>query len=535
MNIVAIIPARAGSKGVPNKNIRLLNGKPLICYSFENALNSKYINDVIVTTDSPVVEVLAKQKNIYVKKRSKELCKDDVTLDSVIFDAYCAFETKNYDLVITMQPTSPTLKAETLDKAIEYFLNNGLDTLISVINKPHLSWVEQDDKIIPNYVERLNRQYLPANYVETGAFVITKSMFVNEFSRFGKKIGVYPLPEEESIDIDDFNDFILASRLLKNDKVGFFVNGNNQTGLGHVYRVLELADEFYCKPDIIFNKNVTDKQVFGSTTHNLIPVDGKEELLSKCKKEQYSLFINDILSTSSDYMGDLRDAIPQAKIINFEDDGEGHKKADAVFNALLSESDTPNTFVGEKYYIASKLFYFYNPIKINEHVKNIFISFGGADPQNYSDRLLKLASQKEYSSVHFICVLGRAKTNVNELLKYNSCPNIDVYFDVTNMPELMSSCDIAITSRGRTSYELAFLGIPTLVMAQNEREEKHNFASNENGFIYIGKKPDDVLLKTSFDKLLNSSIVDRKEMQNKLLSHDLKNGRERIMKIIKSL
>ena len=64
--------------------------------------------------------------------------------------------------------------------------------------------------------------------------------------------------------------------------------------------------------------------------------------------------------------------------------------------------------------------------------------------------------------------------------------NIEVYFDVSNMPELMTSCDIGVTSRGRTGYELALLGIPAIAMAQNAREEKHGFVCNENGFTYIG-------------------------------------------------
>ena len=172
MRILAVIPARAGSKGIPNKNIRLINNKPLIYYSIDNARNSKYITDVVVTTDSPEIEVIAKQMGVKSKTRCPELCADDVTLDSVIYDVV-----KDYDCdyVITMQPTSPTLTVQTLDDAIKYTLEHQLDTLISVVNQPHLSWREVSGKKVPNYKERLNRQYLPAQYNETGAFVISRS------------------------------------------------------------------------------------------------------------------------------------------------------------------------------------------------------------------------------------------------------------------------------------------------------------------------------------------------------------------------
>lgn len=69
--------------------------------------------------------------------------------------------------------------------------------------------------------------------------------------------------------------------------------------------------------------------------------------------------------------------------------------------------------------------------------------------------------------------LGRAKQNVKALLEYDKIDNIDVYYDVNNMPELMSECDVALTSRGRTAYELAILGIPPIVLSQNVREEGH--------------------------------------------------------------
>ena len=91
----------------------------------------------------------------------------------------------------------------------------------------------------------------------------------------------------------------------------------------------------------------------------------------------------------------LQSVIPNAKIINFEDDGEGSSKADIVFNALYSENELKNVYTGEKYYIASKTFMLYDSIKINENVKNVFISFGGADPQNYSDRMLNIISKDE--------------------------------------------------------------------------------------------------------------------------------------------
>lgn len=407
MRVLAVIPARAGSKGIPNKNIRIVGGHPLVYYSIKNALDSKYITDIIVTTDSDEVRIIAKQMGVGIRWRDSALCGDDITLDSVIYDAIP--DNLQLDYIITLQPTSPTLSVKTLDQAINYAIDNDLDTVISAINKPHLTWREESGKKIPNYTERLNRQYLPPCYYETGAFVISKSSIVNKTTRIGYKVDVYEVPEEESQDVDNFYDLNNVEMALDSKKVAIYVNGNTNRGVGHIYRALEIADEFYVKPDIYYDINQTQPEIFGRTTHHIIGVNGIAELFERCREKQYNIFINDILSTSLDYMIALRNTLPNAKIINFEDDGEGIYKADLVINALFHESLLPNVYAGEQYYISNKLFMLYKPIKIKEKVQRVLITFGGADPQNYSERLLAFVSKEEYKKYQFVVVLGRAK------------------------------------------------------------------------------------------------------------------------------
>lgn len=533
MKILAIIPARAGSKGIPNKNIRILNGRPLIYYAIKNALDSKLITDVIVSTDSDQVRIIAQRMGATCKWRDASLCGDAVTLDAVIYDAIPQNEL--WDYVVTMQPTSPTLNVETLDRAIQYSIEHDLDTCISAINAPHLSWKEEGGKKVPNYKERLNRQYLPANYLETGAFVVSKASVITPNTRIGKNVDVFEVSENEALDIDTFADLKAAAELMNSQKVAIYVNGNNTRGIGHIYRALEIADEFYVKPDIYYDLNQTDPKVFGKTTHELKPVNGIGELFRICEKEQYDIFINDILGTTIDYMIALRTCLPKAKIINFEDAGEGVQKADLVFNALFRETEFPQIYAGENYYICGKTFLFYEPIAIKEKVEKVFICFGGADPQNYTDRLLAIISKPEYEKYQFVIALGRAKHNVEALLEYNKFDNIEVLFDVPNMPELMSACDIGITSRGRTGYELATLGIPSIAMAQNQREGTHGFISNENGFDYIGLNPDDEIIEGHLKMYLGMSQRTRQHYQDVLLSHDLRGGRRRVMALINNL
>ena len=390
--------------------------------------------------------------------------------------------------------------------------------------------------LVPAYEKRLNRQDLPPYYVETGAFVIARRAVVTPQTRIGSHVEIFAVPDEESIDIDTFADFSAASHALERRKIAFYVNGNNHRGLGHVYRCLELADEFDSKPDIYYDLNQTDRAVFGVTAHNLIPVNGIGELLGTLQRERYSLFVNDILDTSLDYMIAVRTALPKAKIVNFEDGGEGSSRADLVFNALFSSEDGPNVRAGERYYIASKLFMFYHPRPIRSVVKDVFISFGGADPQNYSDRLLRILAAEKYRSINFHVVLGRAKTNVGDLLRVgDALPNVTMHHDIVDMPAVMNRCDIGITSRGRTGYELALLGIPTIAMAQNRREERHGFVCAENGFSYLGLNPSDALIESSLDAYVRLTAEERSRLRERLLSHDLRQGRVRVMELMNAL
>lgn len=535
MKIVAVIPARAGSKAIPNKNIRSVNGHPMICYAINNAIQSKYITDVIISTDSYEVKIIAGQMGVKCHWRRPELCEDSVALDAVIYDAVISDENE-YDYVVTMQPTSPTLQTSTLDAAIKHVIDNNLDTVISAINAPHLSWREENGKKIPNYEKRLNRQYLPANYIETGAFVVSRRKVVTENTRIGRDLDIYEVSENEAIDVDTFIDLHSVGEILNQKKVAIYVNGNNLRGTGHIYRALELADEFLSKPDIYYDSNQTDKALFGKTTHNLIPVNGIVELFRIIKDKKYTIVINDILATSLDYMIGLRSVMPHSgKIINFEDEGEGAGQADLVINALYSEQSGGNIYGGEKYYIAPKMFMMYKPVKLKNIVKKIFISFGGADPQNYTDRLLTIITKEKYKDKQFVIAIGRAKQNVEALLEYNKYENIDVLYDVRNMPELMSECDVSMTSRGRTAYELAMLGIPPIVLSQNVREEGHGFVCDENGFMYMGTNPSDHMIESALDMYITMPIEDRKRLQEKLLTNDLKNGRKRVTSLIQNL
>jgi len=154
MNILAIIPARGGSKGIIRKNLRLLNQKPLISYQIANAVNSQFITDVVVTSDSNEILDYSSNFPVHLRKRPADLADDKTTLDPVVNDATLYMEQEKdteYDVVVTLQPTSPLLSLKTLDGAIENFIQEDIETMLPVVDATHLQWKEENNYVLPDY------------------------------------------------------------------------------------------------------------------------------------------------------------------------------------------------------------------------------------------------------------------------------------------------------------------------------------------------------------------------------------------------
>jgi len=528
MNILVIIPARGGSKRIPRKNVRLMNGKPLIVYSVENALSLRehYDTDVAVSTDDEELSGIAKDHGAEIVKRGEELSGDKVTLDPVIYDAVLKMEErkgKRYDIVITMQATSPTLKKETLIKAVTSFTENSFDTIISVTNKPHLSWTEKDGRIVKNYEERLNSQFLPANYLETGAFLITGRECVTAGTRIGENVSVFETSPEEAVDIDTYTDWIEAEAILKRKKVLFRTVGQRKLGMGHIYRCISIAYKLIGH-EVLFVTDPESDMGIEKLQNSFFPYevvkDQKEyeKVLSDWKPD---IVINDILDTDEEIVRLERRYA--GRIVNFEDVGPGARLADAVINALYeNHPDKPGNVYEE------------NPKEFSEECRNIMVMFGGADPSDLTGRLYRISKELHGKlpdvSFHFITGFAYSK---KDSIKSLPDMNIFVHNDVKRVSLFMKEADLAITSQGRTIFELASMGVPAIVLAQNEREAEHVFAGIQNGFINlgVGNKADDKTVIQTVRWLAETPNV-RKEMRSAELTHEFRMGQKRVIDII---
>ena len=225
--VLTIIPARGGSKGIPNKNIRNLCGKPLIVWTIGEAKKSKYIDNIIVSTDSQEIAEVSQQYGADVPfTRPTELADDKTPTNEVIIHAIKWLETnKNikYDIIILLQPTSPLRKVSHIDAAIQRFLANpyakSLIAIKEVEENPYWMKLIDDDGYLKNYISQRNnitrRQNLPNTYILNGAIYIMRAFDFLNYKSFDVDNTIpFIMDAKSSIDIDTEIDFKLAEVLL---------------------------------------------------------------------------------------------------------------------------------------------------------------------------------------------------------------------------------------------------------------------------------------------------------------------------------
>ncbi len=225
--ILCVIPARGGSKGLPGKNIKKLVGKPLIAYTIEHARKSKYIDRIIVSTDSMEIADISKQYGAEVPFiRPKELASDDSSIFDVLLHTMDWMENRErylFNILVLLHATAPLRIPEDIDNCIEMLVKEQADNVFSVAEahrNPYFNMVEiyGNGKIgLVKEGSFVTRQSAPKVFdINASVYVWWKDVFKKKKSIFSENTQIYIMPKERSIDIDDAIDFKIAEMLLKN-------------------------------------------------------------------------------------------------------------------------------------------------------------------------------------------------------------------------------------------------------------------------------------------------------------------------------
>jgi len=316
------------------------------------------------------------------------------------------------------------------------------------------------------------------------------------------------------------------------------VDGSKGIGLGHVYNMLTVLD--HLKDDKILIVMKSNKRLgsnkFKKCRYRVKYFSSKKELIRIIRRFKPQIIFNDILNTDPSYMQSLRPLC--CLIVNFEDLGLGRKFANLVFNPIyFSKKHSKNEFYGNEYACIRKEFRVSKKNYLRKNVKQCVITFGGTDPTDKTFRTLKIIHNSGLSMIKWNVILGlgyqhrkKIKDLADRMRKDGYAINIIEKSD--NLSSFIRDSDFAISSNGRSVFEIVAMKVPIIAIAVNARERQHSFVLYSKCGIHID----------AFSNLENGLLLDciKKMLKNKtrqkfienMMRYNLLDGLDRITKII---
>ena len=327
---------------------------------------------------------------------------------------------------------------------------------------------------------------------------------------------------------------------MKKPNLVFHIIGYKEVGLGHIYRSLSLAKEldefdisFACAEESsemaeLLIRNSYDLFVFQADT-----------IFKDIAKLYPDIVINDVLYTEEKHIRKLKER--NIKIINFEDLGTGSIFTDLTINELYEnpEKYEGNILWGHKYFFLREEFLEKKPNQITDKIRNVLITYGGTDSNNLTkytfDNIYEYCYEKD---IFIYIVSGPGYQHYSELEEHlRGKSNVRLTHATGVISEIMQKVQIALTSNGRTVFELAHMNIPSIVISQHRREAEHKFSSDCNGMINIGvfdqnrTKP---LLISEFKKMVEENSH-YKKLYNRTAKLNFSRNKIKVIELIRSV
>lgn len=220
-SVLAIIPARGGSKGIPRKNVLSVAGKPLVVHSIDQARHARFVSRVAVSTDDDEIARVSEAAGAEVVRRPADISGDKATSESALIHALGTLMASGQyrpDLVVFLQCTSPLRQPGDIDAAISTLLDQKADSLLSVSPSHRFLWAEKDGQAMSlnyDFHHRPRRQDMAPQYVENGSiYVFRPDVLLQGGNRLGGKVALHVMDEDASWDIDTPFDMRVAEMLM---------------------------------------------------------------------------------------------------------------------------------------------------------------------------------------------------------------------------------------------------------------------------------------------------------------------------------
>lgn len=426
-NLLAIIPARGGSRSIPGKNMRIVAGKPLLLRTLETVTASGIATDIVVSTENEQIADYCRLRGYRASMRLVRLSDDSTTLFEV---AQHVVESAGWEgAVAIFQPTCPLVTPETLQRAYWTWQRSGRDWAITAVKDSHTYWLA--GKLVGR---RANRQFRDPLAREVGA-----AQFLTHHhlaTRGGGSKGLITIPTEEGLDIDTFADLVLAEHHLRRAHVHFVVAAGHEIGTGHFHRCLALAKA-------LDNHAITWEWVGKPTTQQQLAAKAVTNGVSLPTRSTHRVVVFDCLAPSVARLQHFR--AKGFKVVVLEDEARiSEPHADLLVNELLDPADW-------KYATTREEFRHLPPREHVEIGRKVLITFGGTDPSGLAVRVEEALHRLRRSVKTTVLPSGGGASVAKE----------------------MRAADVVITSRGRTVLEAAASETPCISIAANDREARH--------------------------------------------------------------
>lgn len=489
-DLLVVIPAIKKNAVIPDQLIKKLNGITLIQRAINTASRLTSNDNIFIITDSEEISLISERNHIQYHYDNT------LSIDSSNIIRLTNLITKNFKQknILIYRANAPLVDKEILKDAYKMFMDNKKFILTSVKSENKKLLKENNNVLInikkENYFEEIK------------AFLFYSKNHLNE-----SKYIPYKLHNEKSIEIESYQDWWVCEKVLERKRIVFNVIGSIEIGMGHIYHSLALSHEI-TDHEIIFvcdekYKIAVDK--IASMDYKVISTNNVEKKIIDLNPD---IVINDVLNTNKEYILKLKNN--SIKVVNFEDLGEGSKHADLVFNELydIPQIKGSNYCWGYKYLALRDEFYEAKPHDFINKIKEVMITFGGTDQNNLTLITLRAIlhiCKKHKITINIVCGGGyKFKEELELFIIESKYKNINVTFASGIISKIMEKTQLAISSNGRTVYELADMNIPTIIVSHHQRETTHSFASLEKGFINLGviNNSTEKKIKKNFFKLL---------------------------------
>ena len=490
-----VIPAIKKNAAIPDQLIKKLNGITLIQRAIDTALElANSVDQVLIITDSDEIGLIAQRNGIAFKK-DKALFLNSENIVTEVINRTKDFPQEN---VLLYRANTPLIESSDLQSAYLKFLELNDSMLVSVKKEDRRIFSVNNGFLVKTKIDNFCE--------EIGAFYIFNKSVVTK-GNF-KQVPFF-VSSRKSIEIRNYQNWWICEKMLQRKRIVFHVFGSHKIGMGHIFHSLSLAHEITDHEVILVCNEKYELAVkkIASIDYKVIASKDEERTILDLNPD---MVINDVLNTEKDFILKLKEN--GAIVVNFEDLGSGSSHADVVFNELheTPQKEGAHYFWGHRYLTLRDEFDNAKPNSFVNRVEEVLIMFGGTDQNNLTLKTLKVildTCQMKKIMISIVCGAGYVYLDkLTDFISKCGYDKIELHQAIFHLSEIMERSQIAISSNGRSVYELAEMNIPSVIISHHKRELTHDFAKQETGFVNIGvfNENTSVDIRDAFTKLIDN-------------------------------